>query len=322
MFDSDFLKKLEYLALVSQKPFVGESAADHRNAKMGGGIEFASYRDYVPGDDLRRLDWNVYARLGSTLVKRFQDAGDLHVYCCLDVSESMRGDESGAKFDYARNLLAALAYISLAHSDVVSVLPFSGGLNPFQPPMRGKAHFSTLLKFLDSLEPNGVETDFLNTFRDLTRKIKKPGIVLIVSDCFTTCRDEKTRQYSNLRRKNIQDGGESNLPYSPLSGGLTDALETLLYHRFEPVVIQVTTPAEESPVLRGDYRLIDRETKNARTVTINESALKNYKKRFRQWSESLRLECVKRQCRHFAFSTRTPFDEAVLTVARRREARG
>lgn len=300
MFDSDFLKKLEYLALVSQKPFVGESAAGHRNAKLGGGIEFSSYREYVPGDDLRRLDWNVYARLGSTLVKRFQDVGDLHVYCCLDVSESMRGDKSGAKFDYARNLLAALAYISLAHSDIVSVLPFSGSLDQILPPLRGKARFSTLLKFLDSLEPNGSDTDFSTTFRDMTRKIKKPGMVIILSDCFTALYDEARSQNKKT------------------AGGFIDSLETLLYHRFEPMVIQVMTPAEESPTLRGDYQLIDRETKKTRTVTIDDSVLKNYRKRFSQRIESIRRECIKRKCRHFAFSTRMPFDEAVLAVTRGR----
>lgn len=298
MFDSDFLKKLEYLALVSQRPFVAESAAGHRNAKLGGGVEFASYRDYVPGDDLRRLDWNVYARLGSKRIKRFQDVGDLSIYCCLDISESMRGDETGAKLDCAKNILAALAYLSLSRGDVVSVLPFSDRVGAMLPPIRGKERFLTALKFIRSLNVIGGTTDFVAAFSEMTRKIKKPGMAIIVSDCYSA-------------------------PAKSSSGAnhLAEALETLIYRRFEPMVIQLSTPEEESPRLLGDYRLIDRETGTLRTVTMNESTLKIYRGCFRRFVDSIRYECLKRHCRHFAASTQTPFEETVLAVTRNAEER-
>ncbi len=80
LFDSDFLKKLEYLSLVSRRVFRGQLLAQRRTMQLGGGIEFADHREYTPGDDFRYLDWNVYARHGELLLKRFQEEEDLHVY--------------------------------------------------------------------------------------------------------------------------------------------------------------------------------------------------------------------------------------------------
>ena len=112
MFDSEFLKKLEYLSLVSRRVFRGQILAQRRTMQLGGGIEFADHRDYTPGDDFRYLDWNVYARHGELLLKRFQEEEDLlHVYFLIDCSRSM-GFGSPCKFDLARQLAAALADIA------------------------------------------------------------------------------------------------------------------------------------------------------------------------------------------------------------------
>src|SRR3954469_13128411 len=113
LFDSDFLKKLEYLSLVSRRVFRGQLLAQRRTMQLGGGIEFADHRHYTPGDDFRYLDWNVFARHGELLLKRFQEEEDLHVYILLDVSRSMAFG-APSKFDYARQVAAALAYIALA----------------------------------------------------------------------------------------------------------------------------------------------------------------------------------------------------------------
>jgi uncharacterized protein (DUF58 family) len=106
LFDSDFLKKLEYLSLVSRRVFRGQLLAQRRTMQLGGGIEFADHREYTPGDDFRYLDWNVFARHDELLLKRFQEEEDLHVYILLDSSRSMAfGDP--VKFDYARQVAAA-----------------------------------------------------------------------------------------------------------------------------------------------------------------------------------------------------------------------
>src|SRR5438309_3377529 len=127
LFDSDFLKKLEYLSLVSKRVFRGSILAQRRTMQLGGGIEFADHREYTPGDDFRYLDWNLYARHEELLLKRFQEEEDLHVYLLLDCSRSMAFGRP-PKFDFARQMTAALAYIALADLDRVAVVGFADEL--------------------------------------------------------------------------------------------------------------------------------------------------------------------------------------------------
>ena len=138
LFDSDFLKKLEYLSLVSRRVFRGSLLAQRRTMQFGAGIEFADHREYTAGDDLRYLDWNVYARHGDLLLKRFQEEEDLHVYFLLDCSRSM-GFGKPPKFDLARQVTAALAYIALADLDRIGVIGVRRRIVDDFPLTRGKA---------------------------------------------------------------------------------------------------------------------------------------------------------------------------------------
>src|SRR5687767_15132991 len=158
LFDSEFLKKIEYLSIVSRRVFRGSLLAQRRTLQFGAGIEFADHREYTAGDDLRYLDWNVYARHGDLLLKRFQEEEDLHVYFLLDCSRSM-GFGQPAKFDLARQVTAAIAYIALADLDRVSVIAFSDQILADFPLTRGKARILPLLKFLEKQEVQGTDTD-------------------------------------------------------------------------------------------------------------------------------------------------------------------
>ena len=158
LFNTDFLKKLEYLSLVSKRVFRGSLLAQRRTKQLGGGIEFADHREYSSGDDFRYLDWNVYARHGELLLKRFQEEEDLHVYLLLDCSRSMAFG-APAKFDLARQVTAALAYIALADLDRVAVVAYAADIVADFPLTRGKNRILSLLKFLDNLETAGTDTD-------------------------------------------------------------------------------------------------------------------------------------------------------------------
>src|SRR5215475_13232306 len=158
LFDSDFLQKLEYLSLVSKRVFRGQILAQRRTMQMGGGIEFADHREYTPGDDFRYLDWNLYARHEELLLKRFQEEEDLHVYLLLDCSRSM-GYGSPPKFDFARQVTAALAYIALADLDRIAIVAFANDIVADFPLTRGKGRILSLLKFLENLQPQGEDTD-------------------------------------------------------------------------------------------------------------------------------------------------------------------
>src|SRR5947199_9922292 len=152
LFGSDFLKKLEYLSLISKRVFRGSLLAQRRTMQLGGGIEFADHREYTPGDDFRYLDWNLYARHDELLLKRFQEEEDLHVYFLLDCSRSMAYG-SLPKFDLARQVTAALAYIALADLDRVAVIAYSQEIVADFPLPRGKDRVLSLLLFLANLQP-------------------------------------------------------------------------------------------------------------------------------------------------------------------------
>ena len=169
LFDSDFLKKLEYLSLVSKRLFRGTLLAQRRTMQLGGGIEFADHREYTPGDDFRYLDWNLYARHDELLLKRFQEEEDLHVYFLLDCSRSM-GFGNPPKFDLARQVTAALAYIALADLDRIAVIAFADRIIGDFRLTRGKARILPLLDFLEGLGPQGTETDLGASVREFVRR--------------------------------------------------------------------------------------------------------------------------------------------------------
>src|SRR6056297_2001341 len=128
LLEPNFLSRLEYLSLISRRVFRGQLLAQRRTRQMGSGVEFADHREYTPGDDLKYVDWQVYARHGDILLKRFQEEEDLHVYLLLDISHSMNAGKP-LKFDYARQIAAALCYIALADLDRISIIAYSDHIN-------------------------------------------------------------------------------------------------------------------------------------------------------------------------------------------------
>ena len=148
-FQDQFLKKLEYLHVVSRREFAGQNRADRRTPKRGRGIEFADHRPYAAGDDFRHIDWKAYRRLNRLLLRLFDEEQDLPIYLILDVSASMA---EPAKFDMARRLTAALCYIGLAHLDRMTILTFADGLVQETSPGRGKGRIFRVFERLHGVE--------------------------------------------------------------------------------------------------------------------------------------------------------------------------
>src|SRR5580704_1891538 len=124
LFDDDFQRKLDYLALVSKRVFAGRMRAERRTKKSGTGVEFADHRENQPGDDFRYLDWNVYQRFEKLLLRLYEEEEDLAIYLIVDASASMAYG-TGEKLRYAKRLAAALAYVGLANLDRVSIVATS-----------------------------------------------------------------------------------------------------------------------------------------------------------------------------------------------------
>jgi len=284
LFDDEFLKKLEYLFLVSKKLFAGKLRADRRTKKVGSGIEFADHRNYTIGDDFRYIDWNLYGRLDKLLLRLFEEEEDLSIYMLLDASLSMRIGQPAPKLHYAMKLCAALCYIGLANLDRVSIQPFSDELHERLAPARGRGRIFKVFDFLRSVEPGG-RTQLGPCLTLFVQQTKRRGMVVVVSDF-----------------------------YDPV--GYEEGLNILRYHKFEPFVIQIFDEREANPRLHGDLTLIDCETGEPREVTISASLLEAYKREHERYCQELSQFCTSRAISFFRTHTGMPFEDLVLRIFR------
>lgn len=298
-FDESTLRKLDQLALVAARVRAGQLKGERRSTKRGTSIEFADYRDYVRGDDLRRVDWNVYARLERPFVKLFEEEEDLAVHVLLDASRSMNwpegGDADRNKFQFAARLAAALGHIALAAGDRLTVAAFGGeGARPAQSarswraqfgPVRGRGNTMRLVQFLGGLQPAGV-TDLNGSLRDYARASSRAGLTFVLSDLF------------------------SPAGYQP---GLT-ALQT---RGDEVGVLHILSPDELTPPLAGDLRLIDSETGEPQDVSVDGPMRELYTRRVQGWRDEIEAYCLKRGLHYVSISTETRWDQVVLFQMRR-----
>ncbi len=284
LFDAQFLKRLEYLSIFSQRARGGDMLAQRRGGQMGGGVEFAEYRDYLHGDDLRHVDWNVYARHGDLLLKRFHEERDLPVYLLLDVSESMAiGDPT--KFDFGRQLAAGLAYIALSDFDRVGIVTFDGKVRSSLPMMRGKNQILRVLKFLESLQTSGQASDLEAAVAQFGQRVRHPGVAILISDL---------------------------LDASDFSAGL----DRLRYHRFETHVVQIQAQEELYPTAVGDIELEDAETGARRQVTITPQHVQRYRQRIGEFNAAVQRYCRQYAMTHVRALSDVPFDFVLTGMMR------
>ncbi len=283
-------RRLEALTLNPRKIRAGALQGERRSVKRGTSIEFADYRDYTPGDDLRRLDWNVYARLGKPYVKLFEDEEDLAVHLILDTSASMNwppeGERAGEKLLFAKRIFAALAYISLASNDALMLTAVNDfdGMKHFGP-VRGRGHVVNMLRFVHNLEAKGL-TAATATLEDYALRFKRAGMVIFISDMF-----------------------------SP--DGWLEGLNRLLANGHEVAIVHVLTPEEVMPPLAGDLRLVDIETGEAREVTVDATLRDIYHRRLEAWRNQLRTECARRGAYYLPLQSDMVWERVLLHDMRR-----
>lgn len=284
LFDDDFQRKLDYLALVSRKVFTGRMRAERRTKKSGSGIEFADHRDYQPGDDFRYLDWNVYRRFGRLLVRLFEEEEDLSIYFIVDASASMAfGD--GAKLKQAKRIAAALAYVGLANLDRVCIVSTTDKVLDRMQETRGKARIFKVFRFLRELQPEG-QTDLRQALKTFVAQHKKRGLVVLISDL-----------------------------YDP--AGFEQGINVLRYNKYDPYVVHITDKREQKPDLFGDVLLYDCETGDEREVTVTRAVLERFAEVHKQYQVEIERFCSSRQVPYITADVSIAFDELVLRVFRR-----
>ncbi|MFQ5413677.1 MAG: DUF58 domain-containing protein [Phycisphaerae bacterium] len=285
LLDPDFTAKLDRLELVSRKIFAGKMRGERRSKRRGESVEFADYRSYVSGDDLRFLDWNVYARLDSLFLKLFLQEEDLLVTVLVDTSKSMDWGEPN-KGLYAKRIAAAIAYIGLSNFDRVSLFTYGHGLRDALPGLRGRRLMFKAIEFL-TRAPYGGPSDFTTAAKQFAIRQPQRGIVLVLSDFF-----EK--------------------------GGYEQGLRYLIGRHYDLYTIQILSPAEVDPTLVGDLELTDIEDGDTAEVTIGRALINRYKQNLKAYCQGLRDFCTKRGVNYFFTTTEVPFDQVVLSYFRKR----
>ncbi|MGA2748055.1 MAG: DUF58 domain-containing protein [Verrucomicrobiota bacterium] len=182
--DSQALNRLMHLTLLARSPMEGSVSGLHKSPHRGSSVEFAEYRNYAPGDDIRRLDWRVFARTDRFFMKEYEAETNLRCYLVLDCSGSMKfGGAAGPKLDYAKRLAATLAYITAHQGDAVGLICASGKSFFEIPPRRNPAHLKLIFDTMDKAQARGT-TGLSAALHDLAEKVRRRALVIVISDFF------------------------------------------------------------------------------------------------------------------------------------------
>jgi uncharacterized protein (DUF58 family) len=281
----ELLARLERLELVSRKIFRGRLKGERRSTRKGQSVEFADFRNYVPGDDLRFIDWNLYARLDKMFLKLFQEEEDLHFYGLIDASESMNFGEP-TKFHFAKQLAAALGFVGLCRADRVRVQPLTTSRGPAPPALRGRASLWRMLDQLENIQP-GDNVSLLEGIRRFCLTSSSKGIVVLITDLLD-------------------------------KGGYEAALRLLLARQLDIYVIHVLSPEEMAPDLAGDLKLIDCEDGDATEISVSRPLLDRYRRTLTAFTEGAREFCTRRGINYLLASSNHSVDQMIASYLRKR----
>jgi len=284
----EFLRRLERLRVVSRRTFLGRQRGERRSPRRGASVEFADFRNYVPGDDTRYLDWNACARLSRLFLKLFVEEEDLYVSVLLDTSESMAFG-APSKAQCAKQAAAAISYIALCSLDRLFFHSFALGLGESMGPLRGRGCAPRYLGWLGGL-PIGSGTDFAGALKSFALRATKPGVAVVVSDFLT-------RDYEA-------------------------GLKALVQRRFDITAIQVLAPEEIAPDLTGDLRLVDAETGETREISVTRGLLRDYRARLEQFQDGFRRFCLRYGINGLQLTAGDSFDDLALRAVWRRRLVG
>ncbi len=282
--DPELMARLDQLDILSRKVFLGKLKGERRSKRRGQSVEFADYRNYVVGDDLRFIDWNIYGRLDRLFLKLFLEEEDLCLHVIVDASASMdQGNPS--KLLAAKRLAAALGYIGLVNNNRVHLTLFSDGVVAQRANLRGRHQLSLIGQLLIATGPQDV-TQFARAAKQIALSRQGKGVMVIISDFL------------------MKEGYEQGLRY-------------LLGRNYDLFVIQVLSPQELKPDLTGDLQLLDVEDDDLAEITISAPLLKRYKATLDAFCGTLQEFCVRRGAGFLRTASDVAVDTLVLDVLRR-----
>lgn len=283
LFTEDFLRRLEHLRFTTRRPVAGHLRGVHRSRRTGSGMVFSDYRPYTPSDDTRNLDWGIYLRLDRLILRLFEEEADLPVYLFVDASASM-GFGEPSKFDFARRVAAALAYLALLDHDRVSVVAWSDGIARELPVRRGKAQTWPVFRFLEALVPAG-GTSLQTALRGYFGGRRPRGLVILLSDF--------------LDRE-----------------GFAPAAHFLRQFRHEVFAMQLLSPQEVTPELPEEVVLVDAETGTADAAHVTPALVAAYREAQDAHCREIEAVCRSGGWTYLRARSDAPFEELMLQLLR------
>lgn len=282
LLETSFLQRLQRLQLLVRRPLPGQWKGEHRSPKRGYSVEFADFREYSPGDDLRYVDWKAYGRLDRLYLKQFVEEEDIYVLLLVDCSRSMRFGQP-TKLLFALQVAAAIGHIALCRFHRVGAGLIADGKVIWMRPVRGKGSLVPLLRFLGN-PPDARSTVLSESARQVVKGWKHRGAAYLLTDL--------------------------------MDAHWQDALRTLLARRHELTLIHTLSPQELRPDLMGDLLLVDSETGETREVSLSASALNLYQRALQRLHDDASALCGHFGGNYLLADTSQPLETFVLREMR------
>lgn len=278
--DPHVLAELSNLELVARTVVQGFVAGLHRSPDFGFSQEFAEYRAYTPGDDLRHVDWNVFARTDKAYLKRYRGETNTEIVVMLDASASMNfSSHTTSKFIYSKFLASALVYLAHLQRDSTGLIAFHDDVAKFIPPSSRQGQLMRLLHAVDTVE-TGTRTDFSRPFQQLQQIQKRRGMAILISDFL-----------------------------APVNQ-IIATIEPLRFRGNEVILFHVLDPEEMKPSISEPVLLVDMETQDAMEVSPD-YARHEYAPKIAAHLEDLRSSSQRAGLEYFTVTTDRPLDAAL-----------
>ena len=277
----DVVSRLSRMDLIARLVVEGFITGLHRSPYHGFSVEFSEYRPYMPGDPLRHVDWRVWGRTDRFYVKQFEEETNLKSYLLLDASASMAYTSGNiTKLQYGIYLSAALTYLMLIQKDAVGLVTFDTKIRNWLPPRSVFSYLHAILKTLDALQCKG-ETGLADTLHTLAERIKRRGLIILISD--------------------LLDQPES----------VINALKHFRHRKHEVIVFHVLDPKERYFDFTQDAEFIDMET-GEKIQTQPWHIRADYQKKVQTFLDTFKNECRQHRIDYVPMDTSQPFDTALL----------
>ena len=290
LIEADVVGRLIGQPLLARFPMEGTVSGHHRSPHRGSSVEFAEYRNYTPGDDIRRLDWRVFARTDRYYLKEFEAETNLRCYVVLDCSGSMgfKG-EHGIRLNYAKRLAATLSYLVINQGDAAGLVHVNAQDNNEIPPRRNAAHLQLILDSLNQAIPKG-ETKLVPLLHELAEKARRRALIIILSDCFC-------------------DGTE-----------LRDALQHLRFQKHDLALFQLLDPLELDFTFDRPVRFVDMEGSES-IVTEPATIRAEYQSQLNQFLDKLKTDCHEFNADYRRVTIDQPYDKVLADFLNERAKR-